>query len=148
MEALDRFMEAIFTVLVSVTVLSYLILGVSLFIIVRDRIKFAKKEERNWFQISLITIMLVTLATAAFITVNAVSREVKEWGSQPCYGWPVPFMDNSTNFVGLLLAWDILAGIVIILTVLFVSESCIRSREAHRLNRVVKSPPPPPAAWR
>src|SRR4051812_23142324 len=69
---------------------------ISIILIVPERIAVAKEHQRNWFQVSLLSILLLTLVTGAWVAANTIVHDppvdLPSW-SVKCRGYPFPYMD-------------------------------------------------------
>jgi uncharacterized membrane protein YidH (DUF202 family) len=126
MEYLDRFVWHIFIASIAVTVICLTIV----YFLANKRIARARRENRNWFQIALLTKIIMMSAFAATVAANVFVGESPgyhirgnvEWGD---WGFPLT-CGRGTHVVWRLFVIDLETDGVILLSLLFTTEWIVR----------------------
>ena len=111
-----------------------LVLAIS---IIRNRIRLARKSNRNWFQIHLLTVVLLSVTSGVMIMLN-----LQTGTNGVACGFPLACICGNAMYPRCLTV-DIVVAAAVHIVVLFTTETVLR----HRQYRLPK-PPPPPGAWR
>lgn len=133
MEALHQFDEFCIFFFVKVPIGVSLVACVVGGFVIAGRIKKARREGRNWFQVSLTTLIAVVLTVGCLATANVLSQE-QTLGSTSIIiqvrGWPFHYWSDNLGvfWPGVLL--DSMIGTTLFFAVLFGTENMIRQRRA------------------